>query len=59
MSQDVTIIERSTYTMLEWLGDIGGLFDALAIIGRVLIAPVAAISMQAKLLNKAFWQMYP
>lgn len=30
--QDQTVIERQTYSMLEWLGDIGGLSDALRII---------------------------
>ena len=53
------MIERSTYTMLEWLGDIGGLFEALVFLGRMTIAPVAAIAMQAKLLTKAFWYLDP
>ena len=53
------MIERSTYTMLEWLGDIGGLFEALVFLGRMTIAPVAAIAMQAKLLTRAFWYMAP
>ena len=44
-SNDVTIIERSTYNFLEWLGDVGGLFDAVIIVGGVLIAPIATIAL--------------
>ena len=29
LSQEQTVIERSTYSLLEWIGDIGGLFDGL------------------------------
>ena len=27
--QDLTLIDRSTYSVLEWLGDVGGLFGGL------------------------------
>eukprot|EP00353_Schmidingerella_taraikaensis_P002280 CAMPEP_0185598114 /NCGR_PEP_ID=MMETSP0434-20130131/81796_1 /TAXON_ID=626734 ORGANISM="Favella taraikaensis, Strain Fe Narragansett Bay" /NCGR_SAMPLE_ID=MMETSP0434 /ASSEMBLY_ACC=CAM_ASM_000379 /LENGTH=48 /DNA_ID= /DNA_START= /DNA_END= /DNA_ORIENTATION= len=30
---DIKVAERQTYGMLEWLSDVGGLFDALAAIG--------------------------
>ena len=40
--------------MLEWVGDIGGLFDGLSLIVRLIIAPVAAIAMKAKLLSQLF-----
>ena len=29
LSSDIIVHERETYSILEWLGDIGGLFDAL------------------------------
>ena len=38
-------IDRSAYNYLEWLGDVGGLFDALRIIGAVLVGPLAALRM--------------
>ena len=38
-------IERQTYSVLDWLGDIGGLGEALVIIGAYLVAPVAAYTM--------------
>ena len=41
----MTVIERSTYSFLEWLGDIGGLSDAVFIVGKVLMAPIAVIAL--------------
>ena len=32
-------IERQTYSALEWLGDIGGLFDMLKLLGYMLVIP--------------------
>ena len=42
MSPDSKQIERSTYNALEWLGDLGGLIDALRLIGAFLVAPLSA-----------------
>ena len=52
--QSKTTIERTTYSLLEWLGDIGGLADSLVFIGRVLIGPIAAFMMKANILELAF-----
>ena len=38
MSPDVDIKKRSTYTILDLLGDVGGLFDALKASGSVIVA---------------------
>ena len=54
MSLDLKIIERSTYSILEWLGDVGGLFDMLNLIGGVLIGPLAAFSLKMELLTQVF-----
>jgi len=48
------VTERSTYSLLEWLGDIGGLFDALHIIGGFIVGPVAGFSLKAQLLHSVF-----
>ena len=40
--------------MLEWLGDVGGLFDGLIIIFSYLVTPIAAFTMKAELLFHAF-----
>ena len=54
LDPDLTIIERQTYSVLEWLGDVGGLFDGLKIIGGVIIGPMAEFSLKATLLSQIF-----
>ena len=51
---DQNVIERQTYSVLEWLGDVGGLYDMLGLIGGALIGPLAAFSLKAELLTQAF-----
>ena len=43
LASQTTIIERKTYNLLEWLGDVGGLYDALKIIGSAIVAPISAL----------------
>ena len=54
MSMDQNIIERSTYSILEWLGDVGGLYDALIIIGHVFMGPLTAFTLQTSLMTNMF-----
>ena len=35
--------------MLDWLGDVGGLFDALRIIAEFVIAPISALALKLRL----------
>lgn len=49
-----TTIERETYSALEWLGDIGGLYDGLLIIGSTIANPFAILTLKAKLLAWVF-----
>ena len=42
---DQLVINRQTYSFLEWLGDIGGLFEALRFIGSFLVVPVSAFAL--------------
>ena len=37
---------------MEWLGDVGGLFDALALFVGVLMTPISNLFMKKKLLNQ-------
>ena len=46
LSQSMITTERKTYSILEWLGDVGGLFDGLLIIGSNLISPIAALVLR-------------
>ena len=36
-SLDMLGVERSVYNVLDWLGDVGGLFDALLVIGGFIL----------------------
>lgn len=45
--QDLTLIDRHTYSGLEWLGDVGGLFGALQAIGLFIVGPISAFNLKA------------
>ena len=48
------MINRKTYSILDWVGDIGGLLDGLYLIGCILISPVADFARNSKLLSTLF-----
>ena len=52
--QSLTETERQTYSMLDLLGDIGGLFEALRYIGGMIMAPFTAFAMQSRILSTVF-----
>ena len=54
MSLDLVTWARQTYGFLDWLGDLGGLFDALWYIARFLVKPFSAIALQATMLTSFF-----
>ena len=54
MSFDQNVTFRETYGGLEWLGDIGGLLDALFILGSLLMAPVSAFALKSHLGSRMF-----
>ena len=45
----MTSIERKTYSGLDWLGDVGGLFEGLFVIGSFFISPIAYFAMKLHL----------
>ena len=51
---DLHVIERQTYSMLELLGDVGGLFDALRYIGLVLVEPVVRFKMHETMMSTLY-----
>ena len=50
------IYERQTYSVLEWVGDVGGLFDGLGMIARMFMGPFSAFAMKAEILSVIFKQ---
>ena len=53
-SLDLGITERSSYSLLEWLGDCGGLLDALKLIAAALINPISRFFLSLELLTGLF-----
>ena len=45
MDPDLFTIERETYALLDFLGDCGGLWDALVIIVKVILSPISTFAL--------------
>jgi len=56
MSLHTVSQKRNVYTVLDWLGDIGGLLDALSLIAGTVISLVAGRILQVSLLSNIFLQ---
>ena len=56
MSPDLKLWTRETYSMLDFIGDLGGLYDALCVIGSVLVGPYGLVSLQSSFLASIFRQ---
>lgn len=41
-------ISRQTYSLLDWLGDWGGLMDALFMVAQAFLSPFSALALKAK-----------
>ena len=54
MDTEKLIIERSTYALLDWVGDVGGLMDGIYIFTGVLLGGLVSIGVKAKLHNLIF-----
>ena len=48
------ILERQTYSFLEWLGDVGGLFDGLHLLVGFVVAPISAYALKQRLMGSTF-----
>ena len=54
LAQSKTTIERTTYNALEWVGDVGGLFDGFRLIVSSLIAPITGYAVKTAILSAGF-----
>ena len=54
LDQRVLSFSRSTYDILDCLGDIGGLTDALVLIFRLIMMPVTTFNLKSFLLTIMF-----
>ena len=48
------IYQRSVYSLLDFIGDVGGLFDGLKMIGQNLLFPFTSFNFTMKLLAQLF-----
>ena len=51
MSLDLVTWMRQTYSLLDWLGDLGGLFDALWYVVSLVVKPASAFVLQTTMLS--------
>ena len=49
LSRDLRVINRQTYSILDFLGDCGGLLDALKLLGELFANPVALYMFRTKI----------
>ena len=54
LSHSTEVYERSTYSLLEWLGDVGGLYDGLGLLSNFLLVPLSHFVLKARLLSSVF-----
>ena len=54
MSLDVQNWNRQTYSLLDWLGDLGGLLDVLLHMGRIMVFPVSSFTLKKLLMSSFF-----
>ena len=54
MSLDVLNCTRQTYSLLDWLGDLGGLMDVLLHMGRIMVFPISSFTLKQLLMSSFF-----
>ena len=54
MSLDQLVWTRQTYSILDWLGDLGGLIEILHHIGGFLVAPITGFTIRSAMLASFF-----
>ena len=54
LDNSIQIHSRQTYSLLDFLGDLGGLFDALRLIAAALVSPFSALALKVSILSSLF-----
>ena len=49
LGKNLVSINRTAYSVLDWLGDWGGLMDALLFVSHAFMAPISALALQSSL----------
>ena len=53
-SYDQTLVQRQSYSLLDWMGDMGGLADAFYILGKLLIFPISSFALKSQQMSSIF-----
>ena len=59
VSADKVTINRTTYSLLDWLGDLGGLTDALFLILNFMLSPFRSFNLKSALFKRLIDQPQP
>ena len=51
---DQKVWTRQTYSFLDWLGDLGGLYDAIYLMMLVFLSPFTAFTLRVSMLTSFF-----
>ena len=51
---DQKVVTRQTYSILDWLGDLGGLYDAIYYIFYILLKPISAFALNSTIMTSFF-----
>ena len=54
LDEKIKIHSRQTYSFLEFLSDLGGLFEALKLIAGVFVNPFSALALKVSILSSIF-----
>ena len=52
INRDSIIYNRSTYSFLDWVADVGGIFSGLLGIANIFILPVQSLAVKAAIASK-------
>ena len=56
LGKELTTWNRQTYSVLDYVGDIGGLFDGLRYACKLILAPLSSYALQNNILTTLFRQ---
>ena len=54
MDTDVMNWSRQTYSLLDWLGDIGGLYGMICTLASFMVYPMAKFGLETALMSSFF-----
>jgi len=47
--------KRKTYSLLDWIGDVGGLLDGMYLIGEIIVTGYSVSSLESFIASALVW----